>query len=133
MSERRRVARVSTLIQRTLSDIIQRELKDPRVSFCTVSQVEVSSDLRYADIKVSIVGDQKQKQDAITGLKRATGFLRREVAQRIGLRHAPELRFEVDEAVERLMQIDRLLKQVHAEEKQIPIPSDADDNGFETI
>ena len=121
----RRTDRVGVLIQRELSEIIQRELKDPRVGFCTISQVQVSTDLKYADIKVSVVGDKKQKRNSITGLKSAAGFLRREVVQRIGLRHAPELRFELDDSVDQLMQIDRLLKQVHTEEEN-SFPSDSE-------
>jgi ribosome-binding factor A len=125
----RRTDRVSVLIQRELSDIIQRELKDPRVTFCTISQVEVSADLRYADVKVSVIGDKKQKRNSIAGLKNAAGFLRREVVQRIGLRHAPELRFELDDSVDQLMRIDHLLKQIHTQEE---ISSAADDDAVET-
>ncbi len=124
----RRTDRVSVLIQRELSDIIQRELKDPRVGFCTISQVQVSTDLRYADVKVSVVGDKRQKRNSITGLKNAAGFLRREVVQRIGLRHAPELRFELDDSVDQLMRIDRLLKRIHTQEK---VSSSADDEAIE--
>ena len=124
----RRTDRVSVLIQRELSDIIQRELKDPRVGFCTISQVQVSTDLRYADVKVSVVGDKRQKQNSITGLKSAAGFLRREVVQRIGLRHAPELRFELDDSVDQLMRIDRLLKRIHTQEE---VSSSADDEAIE--
>jgi len=119
----RRTDRVSVLIQRELSDIIQRELKDPRVGFCTISQVQVSTDLRYADVKVSVVGDKQQKRNSIIGLKSAAGFLRREVVQRIGLRHAPELRFELDDSVDQLMRIDRLLKRIHTQE-EISSPTD---------
>jgi len=124
----RRTDRVSVLIQRELSDIIQRELKDPRVGFCTISQVQVSTDLRYADVKVSVVGDKRQKRNSITGLKNAAGFLRREVVQRIGLRHAPELRFELDDSVDQLMRIDRLLKRIHTQEK---VSSPDDDEAIE--
>ena len=124
----RRTDRVSVLIQRELSDIIQRELKDPRVGFCTISQVQVSTDLRYADVKVSVVGDKRQKQNSITGLKSAAGFLRREVVQRIGLRHAPELRFGLDDSVDQLMRIDRLLKRIHTQEE---VSSSADDEAIE--
>ena len=124
----RRTDRVSVLIQRELSDIIQRELKDPRVGFCTISQVQVSTDLRYADVKVSVVGDKRQKRNSITGLKNAAGFLRREVVQRIGLRHAPELRFELDDSVDQLMRIDRLLKRIHTQEK---VSSPTDDEAIE--
>ena len=119
----RRTDRVGVLIQRELSEIIQRGLKDPRVSFCTISQVQVSTDLKYADIKVSVVGDKKQKRNSITGLKSAAGFLRREVGQRIGLRHAPELRFELDDSVDQLMRIDHLLNQIHTQE-EISVLSD---------
>lgn len=119
----RRTDRVSVLIQRELSEIIQRELKDPRVGFCTISQVQVSTDLKYADIKVSVVGDKRQKRNSLTGLKSAAGFLRREVVQRIGLRHAPELRFELDDSVDQLMRIDHLLKQIHTQE-EVSSPSD---------
>ena len=124
----RRTDRVSVLIQRELSDIIQRELKDPRVGFCTISQVQVSTDLRYADVKVSVVGDKQQKRNSIRGLKSAAGFLRREVVQRIGLRHAPELRFELDDSVDQLMRIDRLLKRLHTQEE---ISSPSDDEAIE--
>ena len=120
----RRTDRVGVLIQRELSEIIQRELKDPRVGFCTISQVQVSTDLKYADIKVSVVGDKRQKRNSITGLRNAAGFLRREVVQRIGLRHAPELRFELDDSVDQLMRIDHLLKQIHTQEE---VSSPADD------
>ncbi len=124
----RRTDRVSVLIQRELSDIIQRELKDPRVGFCTISQVQVSTDLRYADVKVSVVGNKQQKRNSITGLKSAAGFLRREVVQRIGLRHTPELRFELDDSVDQLMRIDRLLKRIHTQEET---SSSTDDKAIE--
>lgn len=120
----RRTDRVGVLIQRELSEIIQRGLKDPRVSFCSISQVQVSTDLKYADIKVSVVGDKKQKRNSITGLKSAAGFLRREVGQRIGLRHAPELRFELDDSVDQLMRIDQLLNQIHTQEENSVLSDD---------
>lgn len=120
----RRTDRVGVLIQRELSEIIQRGLRDPRVSFCSISQVQVSTDLKYADIKVSVVGNKKQKRNSITGLKSAAGFLRREVGQRIGLRHAPELRFELDDSVDQLMRIDHLLNQIHAQEENSVLSDD---------
>jgi ribosome-binding factor A len=133
MFENRRIDRVNALVQRELSDIIQRSLKDPRVKFCTITQVEVSSDLKYADIKVSVVGDKKQKRSTMAGLKRAAGFLRREVGRRIDLRYAPELRFQLDHSVDHLMKIDRLLKQVRVEEEKHDISSEVNDEATETI
>lgn len=112
MLEFKRADRVRALLQRELSEVIHRSVRDPRVRFCTVAAVELSPDLKYADIRISVVGNNKEKQGSLAGLKSASGFLRREVGRRIGLRYTPELRFELDESVDHLMRIDRLLKQV---------------------
>ena len=113
--EYKRSDRVGALLQRELSDIIHRSLKDPRVGFCTVGHVEVSSDLKYADVSVSVVGNNKQKQTALAGLRSASGFLRREIGNRLDLRYTPELRFALDKSADHLMKIDRLLKEVQQE------------------
>lgn len=124
MIENRRIDRVGALIQKELSYIIQRSLKDPRVKFCTVTQVEVSLDLKYADVKVSVIGDKQQKQGAMAGLKSAAGFLRRQIGGRIDLRYVPELRFKLDQSIDHLMKLDRLLKQVRAEEEKLGISAE---------
>lgn len=118
MLEYKRSDRVGTLLQRELSEIIHRSLKDPRVSFCTVGYVKVSPDLKYADVLVSVVGNNKQKQATLAGLRSASGFLRREVGNRIDLRYTPELRFELDKAADHLLEIDRLLKQVQQDTEE---------------
>ena len=117
MVDNRRQDRVGTLIQRELSEIIQRSVKDPRVEFCTVTQAEVSSDLKYVDVKVSVIGDETQKDNTLAGLKSAAGFLRREIGRRLTLRYSPELRFTLDESVDYLMKIDGLLKSIEAEDE----------------
>ncbi len=115
MIENRRQDRVSALIQRELSQVIQRDVKDPRVAFCTVTQVEVSSDLKYVDVKVSVIGGNEQKENTLIGLKSAAGFLRREISKRLSLRYSPELRFSLDDSVDHLMKIDGLLKEIDDE------------------
>lgn len=127
MFENRRMDRVSALIQKELSYIIHRSLKDPRVKFCTVTQVEVSYDLKYADVMVSVIGDKQQKQGVMAGLKSAAGYLRREVGGRVDLRYVPELRFKLDQSIDHLMKLDRLLKQVRAEEEKLGISSECGD------
>ena len=116
--EYKRSDRVGALLQRELSDIIHRSLKDPRIGFCTVGHVQVSSDLKYADVLVSVVGDNKQKQATLAGLKSASGFLRREIGNRIDLRYTPQLRFALDRSADHLMEIDRLLKQVQQDKEK---------------
>lgn len=117
MADSRRQDRVAALIQRELSEIIQRSVKDPRVAFCTVTQAEVSADLKYVDVKVSVIGDEAQKEKALAGLKSATGFLRREIGKRLTLRYSPELRFAIDESADYLLRIDGLLKTVKSEDE----------------
>ena len=117
MADSRRQDRVAALIQRELSEIIQRSVKDPRVAFCTVTQAEVSADLKYVDVKVSVIGDEAQKEKALAGLKSATGFLRREIGKRLTLRYSPELGFAIDESADYLLRIDGLLKTVKSEDE----------------
>ena len=117
MADNRRQDRVGALIQRELSQIIQRSVKDPRVAFCTVTQAEVSPDLKYVDVKVSVIGDEVQKDKTLAGLKSAAGFLRREIGNRLTLRYSPELRFAIDESADYLFKIDDLLKSVTSEDE----------------
>lgn len=117
MADSRRQDRVAALIQRELSEIIQRSVKDPRVAFCTVTQAEVSPDLKYVDVRVSVIGDEAQKEKALAGLKSAAGFLRREIGKRLTLRYSPELRFAIDESADYLLRIDGLLKSVKSEDE----------------
>ena len=116
MVENRRQDRVSALIQRELSEVIQRVLKDPRIAFCTVTHAEVSSDLKYVDVKVSVIGSSEQREETIVGLKSAAGFLRREISRRLALKYSPELRFGLDDSVDHLMKIDGLLKQIETDD-----------------
>lgn len=116
MLENRRQDRVGALIQRELSEIIHRVVKDPRIAFCTITHVEVSSDLKYVDVNVSVIGDIEDKEDTLVGLKSASGFIRREISRRLALRYSPELRFSLDDSVDHLMKIDGLLKQIEDED-----------------
>ena len=116
MLENRRQDRVGALIQRELSEIIHRVVKDPRIAFCTITHVDVSSDLKYVDVNVSVIGDIEDKEDTLVGLKSASGFIRREISRRLALRYSPELRFNLDDSVDHLMKIDGLLKQIEDED-----------------
>lgn len=118
MLENRRQDRVGALIQRELGEVIQHVVKDPRVAFCTVTHVEVSADLKYVNVKVSVIGDSEQKEASLVGLKSATGFIRREISRRLALRYSPELRFSLDDSVDHIMKIDGLLKEIETEEEQ---------------
>jgi ribosome-binding factor A len=108
-----RTLRVAEQIQRELAQLIQREIKDPRVGMVTVADVEVTTDLSHARVYVSVLDGDDKAREAITGLNHAAGFLRRELSHRLSLRNTPALRFIHDQTTEKANQLASLLK--HAE------------------
>lgn len=112
----RRMERVNDLLRSELSELISRQLKDPRIGgLVSVTDVETSPDLRYARVFVSVFGSEEERASTLEGLRNASGFLRHEVAQRVVLRQMPELDFRLDTSIERGDRILRLLKQVEEE------------------
>lgn len=107
-----RVQRIREEIKKEASDII-RKLKDPRVGFVTVTDVEVSGDLRHVKIFVSVLGDESSKEATMEALTRATGHIRTEIGQRIRLRHTPEIQIRPDESIARGARIFELLREVN--------------------
>lgn len=107
-----RVDRLREQMKAEISDILRREMKDPRLGFVSVTDVEVSQDLRHAKVYISILGDETAKKDTIDALQGAAGFVRTEMARRIHLRHTPEIIFRLDESIERGARIFELLEQV---------------------
>ncbi len=107
-----RIARLRELLKKEVSEILQREMKDPRIGFVSVTDVEISADLRHAKIFVSIFGDAAAKTQTMEGLESARGFVRTELAHRIRLRRIPEVLFRIDESIERGARVNRLLRQV---------------------
>ncbi|HRC86389.1 MAG TPA: 30S ribosome-binding factor RbfA, partial [Thermoanaerobaculia bacterium] len=107
-----RPERVADLLRAEISAILARELSDPRVRLVTVSQVEVSSDLRHAKVKLSILGNEAERQAALEGARHARGFIRRQLGSRLSLRLVPELTFELDRGAEHSQRISDLLEEL---------------------
>ncbi len=107
-----RVHRVAEQIKKEVSQLIQNEIKDPRIGFITVTDVEVTGDLQQATIFISILGNETQKQESLAGLTKAEGFIRRELGKRIRLRHTPELSFSFDNSIEYGSKIEKLLSDI---------------------
>ncbi|WP_080874719.1 30S ribosome-binding factor RbfA [Oceanobacillus timonensis] len=108
-----RAHRVAEQMKKELGDILSRKIKDPRVGFVTVTDVEVTGDLQQAKIFISVLGDEKKKQETLLGLAKAKGFIRSEIGKRIRLRKTPELNFEFDEAIEQGNRIDSILRDLN--------------------
>jgi ribosome-binding factor A len=107
-----RANRVAEQMKKELGGIIGQKLKDPRIGFVTVTDVEVTGDLQQATIFISVLGSESEKEDTLKGLNKAKGFIRTEIGQRIRLRITPEINFEFDESVAYGNRIDSLLRQV---------------------
>jgi ribosome-binding factor A len=103
-----RPQKLGDLIQRELSELVQRELRDPRVGMITITDVDVSPDFSHAKVFFTLLNTE-HLEDAKQGLRRAAGFLRSQLAKRIKLYTTPELRFEYDESVERGDRLSRLI------------------------
>ncbi|WP_106475827.1 30S ribosome-binding factor RbfA [Phytohalomonas tamaricis] len=120
MREFSRTDRVAEQLQQELAVLIQREVKDPRLGMVTVSSASVSRDLAYADIYVTLLGenDPQRVRENLGILKRASGFLRSQIARRMKLRHVPELRFHFDESVERGQRLSSLIEDAVASDRR---------------
>ncbi len=113
-----RASRVGEQIKKELSQIIQQELKDPRIGFVTVTAVEMSGDLAQAKVYVSIMGDKEQQDSTLEGLEKARGFIRSELGSRVPLRYTPELIFKLDQSLEHGQHISKLLEEVNRNDEK---------------
>ncbi|GAB4149248.1 MAG: 30S ribosome-binding factor RbfA [Planctomycetaceae bacterium] len=127
----RRIAKITQAIREQVSSSILFDLKDPRVNNVTVTRVEVSPDGQQANIYVSIMGDEKQQELCMHGLRSARGFLQAKVAARIQTRYTPILTFKLDPGVKRSIEISQLLREASPKPESVDFtdgnPSTADD------
>ena len=97
-----RVNRVNSLIRQEISQLLHRQVKDPRLgNFIAVTEVSTSADLKYARVFISHIGSEEEKQETLNVLSSASGFFRRELAKRMKLRYIPELSFQWDDSLEK--------------------------------
>ncbi|NLY77000.1 MAG: 30S ribosome-binding factor RbfA [Tissierellia bacterium] len=116
---KRRINRISEEIRKVISELLSREIKDPRISPMTsVTKVEVTNDLSYAYIYISVLGNEEEKENTIKGLQNAKGFIRREIGNRIDLRVLPEPVFYLDESIEQSLYISKLIDKVNKEDRE---------------
>lgn len=99
MSKNWRQDQLGEVIAHELSDLIRTRMKDPRVGFASITDVDLSGDLRHAKVFVSVMGSEEEQRATLDGLNHATGFLRHELAQRLTVRHTPEIHFRLDESI----------------------------------
>ena len=109
----KRTERVADLIRREMMDILMRKMRDPRLSFISVTGVEVSGDLSSAKIWLSSLDGAEKRVEIVKVLTHAVPYLRRELAPRLGRREVPDLRFAYDESIERGARVEDLLRRLN--------------------
>jgi len=122
--------RMAERIHAILSELLFRQVRDPRLQGVTITEVTLDPELMYCDVYVNALGDESRQDEVLEGLERAKGFLRREVGQRIRIRNTPELHFHWDVTLERAERLNSLISSL-----DIPPPdpddSDAEDEEFD--
>lgn len=112
--------RINGEVQKELSRIISREIKDPRIHAMTsVTQVMVTPDLKECKAYISVLGDEQAKQDTLAGLKSASGYIRKELARSINLRNTPEISFFMDESIEYAINMSKKIDDVLGRNKDV--------------
>lgn len=111
----RRQEQLSELIAQELSDLIRTRMKDPRIGFASITDVELSADLRHAKVFVSVLGTPEEQRATLQALEHGAGFLRHELAQRLVIRHTPEILFRLDDSIARGARILQLMREIEEE------------------
>jgi len=112
MTGSRRTLKAAEAIREVVAMSILTDIKDPRVRDATVTRVEVSGDMRYAKVYVSVMGDEKKEQLTLRGLQSAAGYMQTKCAKRIDTRYTPRLQFQLDEGAKKSVEVVQLLKEI---------------------
>ena len=109
----RRTERINSIIQQEISELLRKQVNDPRLTnLISITGVSTSPDLRHTKVFISALGDKINKDEILQGFTAASGFLRRQLANRLKLRHMPELSFHFDDSIELGAEVLRLIGQV---------------------
>jgi len=124
----KRAIRVGELLKKEISQIILREMKDPRIAFVSVTDVDVSGDLRHAKVFISVYGSEQEKEETMAGLEQAKGYIRKLVGERIKIYHIPEIIFRYDDSIEQGVHISEIINELKENGEMKESDSDAENN-----
>jgi ribosome-binding factor A len=125
MSLSKRSEQLEKSLIREINNIIYRKINDPRIKFVTITRIKVSSDLKYADIFVTILNDKDQQKKALKGLKNATKFIRGELGKDLKIRYVPKIEFKIDEDLEHQYKLLKIITEIHG--NQLNLKKDEND------
>jgi ribosome-binding factor A len=120
MKQYKRSQRVGDLIREVISEMLLRDLSDPRLATVTITEVEVTADLKLARVFFSARGDQVREKAALQGLEGAAGFIKKSLGRELRLRYMPDLMFQVDRSFDYGSKIDRLIQTIQGEKESDP-------------
>jgi ribosome-binding factor A len=113
--EGKRSEKVADLIQREVSQMLVKSIKDPRIGFVTITKVTVSEDFRLAKVYFSVAGTLEERERSMKGLDSAKGYVRKELGRRIRLRYTPQIMFQFDPSIEYAIHMEELIQSIHQE------------------
>lgn len=123
----RRTDRLNSLLKEVISDVIRKDVNHPKVSqFLTVTGVDITKDLHFAKVFISVIGTPEEKKNTIAALESASGFIAVLASKQVVLRHFPSLTFKLDDSVDAQMRIDSILRDIHSKEDSRQNPSESD-------
>jgi len=112
---KQRAQRLAELLKKEIADILLKEIKDPRIGFVSVTDIDVSNDLRHASVYVSVLGNEDERQNTMEGLEKATGYIRKLIGERIKIYHTPEIIFKYDSSLEHGIHISHIIDEIKDE------------------
>jgi len=115
--EGKRSEKVADLIQKEISQMLVKSIKDPRIGFVTITRVNVSEDCRLAKVYFSVAGTLGERENSVKGLDSAKGYVRKELGRRIRLRYTPEIIFQFDPSIEYSIHMEELIQSIHREKE----------------
>lgn len=124
MAAKKRVERLNSLLKEVISEVVMQDVRDPRLGqFVTITSVDITNDLHYAKVYISVIGSPEQKSQSLEALQSAAGFIAIHASKKVVMRYFPSLTFKLDNAVEQHIRIETLLGKIHEEQKsRTPLP-----------
>lgn len=122
---KQRVDRLNSLLKEVIAEVVMRDVHNPKVStLVTIKKVDITKDLHYAKVYISMVGSESEKQQTLKALQSAAGFISSQAAKKVVMRYFPQLTFHLDDTLEDELRIHTLLEKIHDEQAKRPHPTD---------
>ncbi len=115
---KKRTIRLNSLLKEVISDVIRKDVRNPHINaLLTVTRVDITNDLHYAKVYISVIGTDVQKEETLVALQSAAGFIAVNASKQVVMRYFPQLTFKLDDSVDKHMRIESLLYEINIEQK----------------